>query len=79
MTTLVDQPTAAPTRKMQAVGITSLIAPLVAGFLVTNLPGLSDACGNEVALAVTVVGTGLAQGAATFLAGYYKRNAATDI
>ena len=76
---LVDQATPAPTRKMQAVGWSGLALPLVTGFLVSNLPGLSAACGDELGLAVTVIGAGLVQGAVTFAAGYFKRNAVTNV
>jgi len=75
---LVNQPTSAPTRKMVAVGVTGLVAPIVAGFLVSALPGLSEACGEEFGVAATVVGVGIAQGAVTFLAGYMKRNSVAD-
>lgn len=78
-TVLVNQPSAAPTRKMAAVGIAGLVAPIVAGALVSILPGLSEACGQEAGLAVTVVGVGLAQGGLTFLAGYLRRNEAKTV
>ncbi len=71
---LVDQPTAAPTSKIQAVAWTSLIAPIVAGVVVTAFPTLTAACGQELGLAATVIGVGLAQGALTTFVGYMKRN-----
>lgn len=71
---LVDQPTAAPTRKVAAVGITGLIAPVVAAGIISLYPDLSEACSEEAGLALTILGFGLAQGAAQTLAGYFKRN-----
>lgn len=76
---LVNQPTPAPTKKMQAVAWTGLLSPVVAGFLVSSLPGLSEACGEEFGVAATVVGVSLVQGGVTFLAGYLKRNELTEV
>lgn len=69
----VNQPTAAPTKKIQAVGIVSLVAPLVGAALVSVLD-LSDLCGQEAGAAVTILVWGLLQGASTTFAGYMKRN-----
>ena len=73
---LIDQPTGAPTRKMTAVGITSLLGPIVAGVLAPYLPGLSEACGGELGasmVAVLLVGS---QGLANFASGYMTKNRA---
>jgi hypothetical protein len=78
-TVLVDQPTASPTKKMQAVGVASLLSPIAVAFIATNLPALSQACAEETGLVLTLVGLSAAQGAVTFVSGYLKRNAATPV
>lgn len=45
---LINQPSLRPTRKMAAVGWTSLLGPIVAAIIAPWLPGLSEACGGEV-------------------------------
>lgn len=77
-TVLVNQPSAAPTRKVAAVGVTGAIGAVVAGLLVAQWPALSVACSEEIGLALTVTGLGLAQAAAATLSGYFKRNALPD-
>lgn len=75
---LVTQPTAAPTRKIAAVGIAGLVAPILAAALVTVFPDLSGACGDEMGMGVAVLLVGLIQGGATFAVGYKTRNAVTQ-
>ncbi|MEH7829661.1 hypothetical protein [Gemmobacter denitrificans] len=41
--TLINQPTLRPTRKMAAVGWTSLLGPIVAAIIAPWLPGLPGA------------------------------------
>lgn len=69
---LYDQPTAAPVRKIKAVGITSLIGPVVAA-AVAKYTGLSEACSTEAGIAAVVAGTALLQGAVNFVSGYMTR------
>ncbi len=71
--TLVNQPTLAPTRKMAAVGWTSLLGPVVAAIIAPWLPGLSQACGGEVGASLVAGGLALVQGAVSFGAGYAAR------
>ena len=59
-----------PTRKMAAVGWSSLLGPIVAAIIAPWLPGLSEACGGEVGAAFVAGGLALAQGAVNFVAGY---------
>ena len=67
---LVDQPSAAPTRKMAAVGWTTLAGPVVAGFIAPWLPGLSEACGGEVGASLVAAAMAAAQGMVNFGVGY---------
>lgn len=67
---LINQPTLRPTRKMAAVGWTSLLGPIVAAIIAPWLPGLSEACGGEVGASLLAGGLALAQGAVNFVAGY---------
>jgi hypothetical protein len=71
--TLVNQPTFAPTRKIAAVGWTSLLGPVVGAVVAPWLPGLSEACGGEVGASLVAGGLALVQGAVNFLAGYLVR------
>jgi hypothetical protein len=71
--TLINQPTLRPTRKMAAVGWTSLLGPVVAVIIAPWLPGLSEACGGEVGTSLVAGGLALAQGAVNFVAGYVTR------
>ena len=68
--TLMNQPTLAPTRKMAAVGWTSLLGPVVAAVVAPWLPGLSEACGGEVGASLVAGGLALTQGLVSFGAGY---------
>ena len=74
---LINQPTLRPTRKMAAVGWTSLLGPIVAAIIAPWLPGLSEACGSEVAASLVAGGLALAQGAGSFVAGYVARESET--
>ena len=67
---LINQPTLRPTRKMAAVGWTSLLGPVVAALIAPWLPGLSEACAGEVGASLVAGGLALAQGAVNFGAGY---------
>jgi hypothetical protein len=67
---LINQPSLRPTRKMAAVGWTSLLGPIVAAIIAPWLPGLSEACGAEVGASLVAGGLSLAQGAVNFVAGY---------
>ncbi|MFC3086709.1 hypothetical protein [Tabrizicola soli] len=67
---LINQATLRPTRKMAAVGWTSLLGPIVAATIAPWLPGLSEACGGEVGASLAAGGLALAQGAVNFVAGY---------
>jgi hypothetical protein len=71
--TLMNQPTLAPTRKMAAVGWTSLLGPVVAAIIAPLLPGLSDACNGAVGASLVAGALTLAQGAANFGVGYAVR------
>jgi hypothetical protein len=71
--TLVNQPTAAPTRKMNAVGVSGLLAPPVAAVIVSQVPGVSEACGGEVAAGIITLIVGYAQAAVQFASGYMTR------
>jgi hypothetical protein len=73
---LVEQPSLAPTRKVAAVGWVSLVGPVIAGGIATALPAVSDACTSEVGMAVAVVAASAAQGAASFIAGYMRKERA---
>jgi hypothetical protein len=66
---LINQPTLRPTRKMAAVGWTSLLGPIVAAVIAPWLPGLSEACGGEVGASLVAGGLALAQGAVNFVTG----------
>lgn len=70
---LINQPTLRPTRKIAAVGWTSLLGPIVAAIIAPWLPGLSEACGGEVGASLVAGGLALAQGAVNFVAGYVVR------
>jgi hypothetical protein len=72
---LINQPTLRPTRKMAAVGWTSLLGPIMAAIIAPWLPGLSEACGGEVAASLVAGGLALAQGAVNFVAGYLVHEA----
>ncbi len=74
--TLVNQPTVAPTRKIAAVGWTSLLGPVVAAIIAPWLPGLSDACGGEVGASLVAGGLALAQGVVSFCSGYMVKERA---
>lgn len=67
---LTNQPTLRPTRKMAAVGWTSLLGPIVAAIIAPWLPGLSEACGGEVGASLVAGGLAMAQGAVNFASGY---------
>jgi hypothetical protein len=71
---LINQPSLRPTRKMAAVGWTSLLGPIVAAFIAPWLPGLSEACGGEVGASRVEGGHALAQGAVNFVAGYVVKD-----
>ena len=66
---LVNHPTRRPTRKMAAVGLTSLLGPIVAAIVAPWLPGLSEACGGEVGASLVAGGLALAQGLLNLVAG----------
>jgi hypothetical protein len=70
---LVDQPTAAPTRKMAAVGISGALIPPLAAAIVSQVPAISEACGGEIAAGIIVLVTGYAQHLVTFVTGYQTR------
>lgn len=70
---LINQPTLRPTRKVAAVGWTSLLGPIVAAIIAPWLPGLSEACGSELSASLVAGGLALAQGAANFFAGYMAK------
>lgn len=70
---LINQPTLRPTRKVAAVGWTSLLGPIVAAIIAPWLPGLSEACGSELSASLVAGGLVLAQGAANFFAGYMAK------
>lgn len=74
--TLINQPTLRPTRKMAAVGWTSLLGPIVAAIIAPWLPGLSEACGGQVGASLVAGALALAQGAVSFVVGYTTREAA---
>lgn len=80
-TTLVNQPTKAPIRKIKAVGISGLIIPFVTSvatvLIVRALPGLPEESVTEIATAAAVLVAGLVQGAVTFISGYMTRNKET--
>ena len=78
-TILADQPTAAPTRKMAAVGVAALVAPVVAALVLAALPDLSQACGDELGGVLTASGGAAFAGAAAFASGYLRRNVAPVI
>lgn len=66
----INQRNLRPTRKMAAVGWTSLLGPIVAAIIAPWLPGLSEDCGGEVGASLVAGGLALAQGAVNFVAGY---------
>lgn len=68
---LINQPTLRHTRKMAAVGWTSLLNPIVAAIIAPWLPGLSAACGGEVGTSHVAGGLAMAQGAVKFVAGMW--------
>jgi hypothetical protein len=68
--TLVNQPTLAPTRKIAAVGWTSLLGPVVAAIIAPWLPGMSEACGGEVGISLVASSLALAQGLLSLSVGY---------
>jgi len=70
---LIKQPSLRPTRKIAAVGWTSLLGPIVAAIIAPWLPGLSEACGGEVGASLVAGGLALAQGAVNFVTGYVVR------
>lgn len=70
---LINPPTLRPTRKMAAVGWTSLLSPIVAAIIAPWLPGLSEASGGEVGASPLAGGLALAQGAVNFVAGYWVK------
>jgi hypothetical protein len=70
---LINQPSLRPTRKMAAVGWTSLLGPIVAAIIAPWLPGLSEDCGGEVGASLVAGGLALAQGAVNLVAGYVVR------
>lgn len=76
MSDLINQPTAAPTRKMSAVGISGVAVPPVAALIVSQLPGVSEACGGEVAAGIITLVVGYAQAAIQFVSGYMTKNEA---
>jgi len=76
MSDLINQPSAAPTRKMTAVGINSIAVPPIAAVIVSQIPGVSETCGSEVAAGMIVLVTGWIQGAVTFINGYLVKNRA---
>ncbi len=67
---LINQPSLRPTRKIAAVGWTSLLGPIVAAVIAPWLPGLSEACGGEVGASLVAGGLAMAQGGSNFIAGY---------
>lgn len=71
---LINQPSLRPTRKMAAVGWTSLFGPIVAAVIAPWLPGLSEACGGEVGASLVACGLALAQGVVNFVTGYLVRD-----
>lgn len=71
---LINQPNLRPTRKMAAVGWTSLLGPIVAYIIA---PWLPEACGGEVGASLVTGGLALAQGAVNFVAGYLIRESAS--
>ena len=74
MMNLINQPTLHPTRKMAAVGWTSVLGPIVAAIIAPWLPGLSEACGWEVGASLVAGGLALAQGAVNFVVGYVGKD-----
>ena len=74
---LINQPTLRPTRKMAAVGWTSLLGQIVAAVIAPWLPGLSDACGGEVGASLVAGGLALAQGVVNFVADTLSGNASS--
>ena len=54
---LINQPTLRPTRKMAAVGWTSLLGPIVAAIIAPWLPGFSEACGGRWGRRLSRVGS----------------------
>ncbi len=71
---LTNQPSLRPTRKMAAVGWTSLLGPIVAAIIAPWLSGLFEACGGEVGASLVAGGLALVQGALNFVAGYAVRD-----
>lgn len=70
---LINQPSPLPTRKIAAVGYASLLGPFVAAIITPWLPGLSEACGGELAASLVAAGAMAAQGLANFASGYLTR------
>lgn len=73
---LVIQPTAAPTRKMQGVGVAAVLAPLAVGLVSTAFPDLSISCAGELGSFLTTTALALAATAGTFLTGYIRKERA---
>ena len=70
MTELVNQPSAAPTRKLQAVGISGILAIAVLSIADLYFPGLSTVIEAPVYAGVTL--------AVSLVSGYFTKNAKVD-
>lgn len=76
MSALVEQPTAAPTRKMAAVGWTGVAATVIAAGVGSVLPDLSAACAEELSGQTAALLLGGSVGGASllsFVSGYLRR------
>lgn len=64
-------------RKVKATALAGIIAPLIAGWLATRFPNLSQACGGE--LSAFAVAWATTQGATLLstVTGYFTRDRAT--
>lgn len=69
MPNLVNQPTAAPTRKLQAVGIAGAITAAIIAGVNAYWPGIGDQFSPAIGAGVATV--------ISFVAGYFTRNSAT--
>jgi hypothetical protein len=76
MSDLIAQRSAAPTRKVAAVGISGIAVPPVAAFIVSQVPGISEACGGEVAAGLITLVIGYGQAVVQFASGYLTRERA---
>ena len=79
-TQLTDQPTAAPTNKVAAVGIAGVLIAAIVSILTAFGVIIPDGLPEQAnaAVAATVVVVSFVQAGVQFLAGYFKRNKVED-